>query len=492
MARIMEWFHGELDRQRSGSFEEKHKADEVELYIAYLVEDDDRKTLADPAPTLRRRSSLERYVVARTITTPTVDNERHSMSSAHHLFHHNNHHHHARATQRTAEYAAEMLERAEAVDEAVERAVCDSQHSTAASRKTDVLAAMAPMKLRRLAEKAAAVSRQHPQALVNILKKDPNETALQEAFDALTSAAASACQWLSFAPWKRGYAVSLARSSVERPSSHTDGDAFEERGSHHQLTTTNLPTVETSSSTGSSVAGNNHHVQQHHRRLLPLGRGAPNSLAVKYANKLDDAFLRIQAALTKLDTLRGRLPTTARLVRFAARAIDPERHKDDTASESSETVTPPGDFAFDPETIAASKYTPDNVDDFLTDAAPLGIGIFSSEIFACRDRDGSLFLTSNWRTAEAVHDPHDESDHKEARPRPAVLATTTIYKVIDDPRKMALDDGDEIWGCTIDDREYFFCVMADQSDRGLRHALHLANVSDDFLRDEGITFRRVE
>jgi len=355
-----------------------------------------------------------------------------------------------------------MLERAEAVDEAVGNASCDQQHTTAASRKTDVLALRVPMMLRKLAEKAAAVARQDPAGLANLMRLDPNEVTLQEAFEALENAATQACQWLSFNPLKRGYARSMKAGQQNKTQQQHD-DAFEERGS--------LSALDASYHHSSSSR------HQHHNRRFPLAalaRPPGNvSLAAKYATLLEDAFKRIQTSLAALDVLRARLPTKPSLVRFGSASVCP------AILEEPQVPTTPAS-PWDDEALATAKYAAEDVDDFLTDAAPLGMGIFCSEVFACRDpHDGALFLTSNWRTADAVG-------------QKAVLATTTIYKVLDDPRKMALDDGDQIWAVTIDGHDYFFCVMADNSDRGLRHACHVAGADDALLTRLGVAFRRVE
>ncbi|KAJ8611667.1 hypothetical protein CTAYLR_007892 [Chrysophaeum taylorii] len=437
----------------------------------------DASTREPSTPSRSPSAALERYVVARS----SAEGGSTSSSTTHKL--------------RSAEYACEMLTCAERVDEAVENAVCDRQHSTSASRRADVLAAMAPMKLRRVSERAAAVSRQDPCALVHLLQKDSNETALQDAYDAVSAASALSCQWLSFGPRKRGYAVSFADNPAHHP----------------------------------------HHADKARKTQFPF-LWSLNSLAMKYEWRLEEAFKACEDALRGLDELRARLPTTARLVRFASRT-DVFRRVE-LSSRHATTISPAQSFhssIADDEEYCQSKYDADSVDDFLTDAAPLGTGVDSSEIFACRDRDGALFLTSNYRVADDLlrdaaaaspggddvepgspppmiedddHpvDPDDavrrhsdtetaalrasldkvvverhstgnktqqENDHQPAwkTPGPAILATTTIYKSVDDPRKLALDDGDEIWAVAIDDREYYYCVMEDLSDRRRRLVL---------------------
>eukprot|EP00633_Aureoumbra_lagunensis_P005487 CAMPEP_0197309238 /NCGR_PEP_ID=MMETSP0891-20130614/7797_1 /TAXON_ID=44058 ORGANISM="Aureoumbra lagunensis, Strain CCMP1510" /NCGR_SAMPLE_ID=MMETSP0891 /ASSEMBLY_ACC=CAM_ASM_000534 /LENGTH=542 /DNA_ID=CAMNT_0042794187 /DNA_START=93 /DNA_END=1721 /DNA_ORIENTATION=- len=383
---------------------------------------------------------------------------------------------------RTAEYACEMLTRAEKVDLAVEKTSCDERNATAASKRTDILAARTPMKLRKLAERAAAITRQDARALVHLLKHDPNETSLQDAFDAMIHAADIAQQWLSFAPIKRGYAVS-----------------------RHASTSTDSVLQNNISQS------NNKHTWTNWAPALPL--------AVKYETRLGDAFRRVDSALEHLDALRARLPISARSVRFASSAdvylrqpspTHSEENPDYRASYSSHTAIFSADHNDD---LESTKFPPHLIDDFLTDSAPLGVGVMSSEIFACRDRDGSLFLTSNYRVADdllrdsgmdtlrlrqcgGVYNTSTANDSKEetaiSKDCPAILATTTIYKSIDDPRHLALDEGDEIWAVSIDNHEYFFCVIADHSDRGLRYACHVVGVDDATLDGFSIFFRRVE
>lgn len=425
-----------------------------------------RRTCSDPGIN-SRRTSLKRYVVARSGNASTRERE----------------------TVRFAEYAQVLLSCVERANEAVENVICDCQRTTSASRQADVLAAKAPAKLRSVAERAASIARQDPAALVEILSKDPDETALQVAFDAVSKASEHACTWLSYGPFKRGFALS------RNPR-----------------------------------------------------RGVPQQLALKYASRLLNALRACDEALLALDALRARLPRIARLVRFSSRTDVWQRQL--SRSQSSVSSLQSTGFDSEPdanEELEKCKYSAEDVDDFLTEAAPMGLGVNHCEILACRDRDGSLFLTSNYRVAEdlllsdateveqidgdgdASHDdaqspierssesdalldddvvgtevptrhsasatvPSNENDISWRRQQhgPAVLVHTTIYKSIEDPRKMALDHGDEIWAVTIDDHDYYYCVMEDSSDLGLRHALWLVGVDDATCARLNIHFRHVE
>lgn len=425
-----------------------------------------RRTFSDPGIN-SRRTPLKRYVVARSGSACPTGSE----------------------TVRFAEYAQELLSCVERVNDAVENAVCDCQRTTSASRQADLLAAKTPAKLRSVAERAASIARQDPSALVDILSKDPDETALQVAFDAVSKASEHACTWLSYGPYKRGFAISLTTR-----------------------------------------------------------RNGPQQLALKYVSRLLDASRACDEALFALDALRARLPRIARLVRFSSRTDVWQRQL--SRSQSSVSSLQSTGFESEPdlnEELEKCKYSAEDVDDFLTEAAPMGLGVNHCEILACRDRDGSLFLTSNYRVAEdlllrdatdldridgdgdASHDdaqsprerrsesdaPLDDDDEESEVPThhsasatvsnnendtswrpqqhgPAVLVQTTIYKSIEDPRKMALDHGDQIWSVTIDDHDYYYCVMEDNSDLGLRHALWLVGVDDATCARLNIHFRHVE
>jgi len=448
--RLAQWSKPPTSPTNRGPAQEP-TSDKVELYVVYHAAEEEAAA-ADGEAEGTPRNGLGRYVVARSEETGAL---------------------------RSAEYACELLSCVERVDEAVENAVvADRQHTSEKSRRADVLAGMAPSKLRRVAELAASVSRQDPSALVDILRKDPFEKALQEAYDVVARTAGHARQWLSHTPLKRAYARSF--SSMQR------------------------------------------------------------SLASKYVEILEEAFKECEEVLRGLDALRGRLPRIARLVRFASRTDIWHRQ----LSSRGHSLSPVHSFSSTEQgddDLAQSKYAADRVDDFLTDAAPLGVGVDSSEIFACRDLDGSLFLTSNYRVADdllrrddavplrdgedvtpplspeppGLLDRRSESDaaaladvpppalerysdvtHAAANWKlqqqgPAVLATTTIYKAIDDTHKIALDPGDQIWAVTIDQRDYYFCVMEDDSDRGLRHALALAGVDDDACAQNSIIFTKL-
>lgn len=450
----------------------------------------------------------------------------------------------------SAEYGVVMLTSVQRAEDAVNDVAIDRQHSTVQSRKCDVLAAKAPMKLRHVAERASSVSRQDPRALLDILKKDPYETALQDAYDAVHSTSVAVCQWLGYNPIKRAYYFSTGATAAT--NNHNNN------GGHH------------------------HHQTQHHHAAGRILMAQPQHLSNKYTTKISEGFKDCELAVRALDELRGRLPTTARLVRFASRT-ELWQQRQLSSRQPSGPVSPTNSTgSLEDYYDDNSRYGVDQIDDFLTEAAPLGVGVETSEVFACRDKKGDLFMTWNFRVAEELLDQVDDDDdlcgaeddddedgerddaatagdedlrdlrerrsidsasptrdlerpvmierysstsavdsanrqtgflpirtphqsasgpssdppplatRKKRRPGPAVLAHTTIYKSIERAEQLALDDGDEIWAVMIDGREYYYCVMEDGGDRGIQYALSRLNLDEEACARFGVTFKKVQ
>lgn len=134
------------------------------------------------------------------------------------------------------------------------------------------------------------------------------------------------------------------------------------------------------------------------------------------------------------------------------------------------------DFGFSDDDVDARSFGVDAVDDFLTDAAPLGRGIEDAMLFACAGPPAPFF-TSDPRLAEASG---------------TEAAATVLYQKLRNAERVALDDGDEIWRATLDGRPYYYCVMEDGSDRGLRHLLRAGGADDAALVRAGVVrFERV-
>ena len=301
--------------------------------------------------------------------------------------------------------------------------------------------------MRRLCDKACAVVKVDALALVSLLRLDERRpgapSAVAASYAAAFRVARDARAWLGFAPVKRGYAVSLSANGA-------------------------------------------------------------NSLAAKYEHLLRDGFAACDAALDALDGLRCRLPVPSRVVRFARPNADQkggaagEAEDDDDvlddAPQNRRTSFPRSQRTFsvvadDADDDSGFKFAPDRCDDFLTDAAPLGHGIDDGALFACCD-GAAVFFTSNARVAETCDYAGKDGDDDDDR-RPRVIARTILYQKLDGARDIAMAD-DEIWSTTIDGRAYFNVVMADDSDRGLRHVLNAGGVDDAALAAIGVAFARVE
>ena len=208
------------------------------------------------------------------------------------------------------------------------------------------------------------------------------------------------------------------------------------------------------------------------------------------ASLLRDGFEDAEAALQALDALRTRLPVPQRVVRFVRGSEFEDVEEEEDAAQNRRTSFPrartfSSGGADDDESL---KFAPEAADDFLTDAAPLGQGMDDSALFACRD-GGKLFFTSSCRVAEQCAYAGRGAPDADAS-RPAIVARTILYQKLDGARDIALEQGDEIWAATIDGRDYFNVVMADDTDRGLRHVLEAGGVTD--LAAIGVDFERVE
>lgn len=403
----------------------------VDLYVDYVEVDDSAAAPIDrgASPRHRRGADRRRFVVAAAVPVygPAADGADGAPGRAEGDS--------AKAGEPVA-YAAAFRRLADAVDEAVEGAVVNEGRTTQASRRTDSVAATSPSRVRRLCEKACAVGRQDPEALVRLLRldaarafRDAEPSPLALAYAAAFRVARDARAWLGFAPAKRSYAVSLSASGV-------------------------------------------------------------NSLAQKYEQLLRDGFEDAEAALQALDALRTRLPVPQRVVRFVRGSEFEDVEEEEDAAQNRRTSFPrartfSSGGADDDESL---KFAPEAADDFLTDAAPLGQGMDDSALFACRDGE-KLFFTSSCRVAEQCAYAGRGAPDADAS-RPAIVARTILYQKLDGARDIALEQGDEIWAATIDGRDYFNVVMADDTDRGLRHVLEAGGVTD--LAAIGVDFERVE
>ena len=253
-------------------------------------------------------------------------------------------------------------------------------------------------------EAGADASRSRSRSAISAVSRrysEPSPLAL--AYAAAFRVARDARAWLGFAPAKRSYAVSLSASGV-------------------------------------------------------------NSLAQKYEQLLRDGFEDAEAALQALDALRTRLPVPQRVVRFVRGSEFEDVEEEEDAAQNRRTSFPrartfSSGGADDDESL---KFAPEAADDFLTDAAPLGQGMDDSALFACRD-GGKLFFTSSCRVAEQCAYAGRGAPDADAS-RPAIVARTILYQKLDGARDIALEQGDEIWAATIDGRDYFNVVMADDTD----------------------------
>ena len=233
-----------------------------------------------------------------------------------------------------------------------------------------------------------------------------------------------------------------------------------------------------------------------------------NSLALKYEAMLRQNFRDIEAALASLDALRSRLPVAARTVRFQAGgcwedAVLPESSSASSAASPRRVSLPRGASYYGDD--EDRKFAPNKCDDFLTDAAPLGRGVVDAALFACFDGE-TPFFTSDSRIAEMCahatpNTPKPPPDGDNATPgddgdaagdRGGIRARTILYQKLDDAQQIAIDQDDEIWAADIDGRPYYYCVMEDGSDRGLRHLLNVGGVDDDALLAFKIAFTKVE
>ncbi|KAJ1455741.1 hypothetical protein M885DRAFT_519471 [Pelagophyceae sp. CCMP2097] len=228
--------------------------------------------------------------------------------------------------------------------------------------------------------------------------------------------------------------------------------------------------------------------------FLPLKRGFAvsrfhnsHSLALKYAEKLEARFVCADAAVRKLDLLQQRLPAVQRRVRFDNRVGERLVKRADFSSHCClfGLDDPPGGVV-----VLEDRFAAGNVEDFLTDAAPLGLGVDSTHLFCFRTSRNEVFLTSSPTVADAFSLAAAAAPDADQIVEPKVLATTTLYQTVDKPRKLALCESDEIWRATIDGRAYFFCV--DDVDRGLRHLLHEAGASDEALKEMGVDFHQLQ